>query len=63
MNADLRMTLLALKAIVEHERSLKGTIAHDPSVWTIAYTAVNRLGYLDKPIPPADSASPAQETK
>ncbi len=51
VDRELRIALTALRAIVAHERSLKGTIAHDPNVWTIAYTAVNTLGYLDKPLP------------
>lgn len=53
MDADYRVALLALRVIVDHERGLKGTIMHDPVVWTVAYQALNKCGYLDKPIPAA----------
>lgn len=59
MDNDLRIAALALKVLVTHQRSLKGTIAFDQLVWTTAYTALNRLGYLDKPIPPADTGAKA----
>jgi hypothetical protein len=60
MDADYRVALLALRTVVEHERSLKGTVLHDPVVWTIAYQALNKCGYLDKPIPaPETSVTPA----
>lgn len=57
MDEDYRVALLALKAIVQHERMLKGTTAHDPLVWTAAYTALNHCGYLDRPIPAAKGAA------
>lgn len=57
MDENLRSAALALQVIVTHQRTLKGTIAFDQLVWTTAYTALNRLGYLDKPIPSQSDAA------
>lgn len=55
MDKNMRTAVLALKAIVAHQRTLKGTVAFDPFVWHAAYTALNVVGYLDREVPAAEA--------
>lgn len=61
MDNDTRVALLALKAILEHEQSYRGTVLYDHNVFTFAKVALEKTGYINRDVPAVEtSTSPSR---